>query len=189
MNRLQKALIFVLALIFAVSGIAAAQIYWTRNIQHGFTVIGIDAELLEPSFDGYDQQIITTQLTNDEVMVVIIAENFHVVWLDVSWTSLAEGLTAEISGQYYDVYWHCIGMIEGTHTYEKHFDPIGESFQINEKTTVDKTQMMWTQIDYPSGDADSNHGYCLVVSFAWDTELVTIPGDYTIDILFQMGFV
>jgi len=32
-------------------------------------------------------------------------------------------------------------------------------------------------------------GGLLMITFAFDTEAVTVPGSYTVDLLFQMGFV
>lgn len=184
MSRIKKALVFILALLFATLGPTLALIYWQRTIQHNITVIGIDAELLQGNFDGYDQKITATNLTDDKVSVVILAENFYEVWLNVSWTSEAEGLAAEITGQYYDVHWKWVGYPAES------FEPMDVPFQINntESCLVDKTKMMLVDLVQGSGAA-GNHGYCLVVSFVWDTELVTTPGDYTVDILFQMGFV
>jgi len=186
MSRTKKALVFILALLFATTGITLGLVYWSRTIQHSITVIGIDAELLQGNFDGYDQKIVAENLVDGKVSVVIIAENFYEIWLNVSWTSQAEGLDADITGQYYDVYW-------GWSTSQGNvpiFTPLATPFTIinTESCVVEKAQMMLVDLT-KTPNSSGNHGYCLVVSFVWDTELVTIPGDYTVDILFQMGFV
>ena len=162
MSRTKKALVFILALLFAVLGPALAFNYWSRTIQHNITVIGIEAELLEASFNGYDQKIVATQLTNDMVAVVIYQENFNDIWLNVSWTSAAVGLDAEIIGQYYDVFW-------GWSTSDGNvpiFIPFATPFTINntESFVVDKSKMMLVELTKAIGD-NGNHGYCLVVSF------------------------
>ena len=184
MSRTKKALIFILALLFATLGPALALNYWSRTIQHSVTVIGIIAELYQPNFDGYAQQIVAADLVDDKIALTILDENFYNIWLNVSWTSNAEGLAIDITGQYFDVFWYHSGNPGGV----QHFDPVGTPFQFDNGTgqTIDKTKMMWN----PIVEADDPiHGGCLVLSFAFDTELVTTPGDYTVDLLFEMGFV
>lgn len=185
MNRTKKALVLILALLFTTCGVTLAFIYWQRTIQHNILVHGIKAELYQPNFTGYTQQIIAGDLSVDnKIALAIIAENFYNVWLNVTFTSNATGLATNITGQYYDVYWYHSGNPGGV----KHFDPIGVPFQFDNGTSqiLNKTMMMWT----PIVEAENPiHGGCLVLNFAFDTELVTTPGEYTIDLLFQMGFV
>jgi len=138
-------------------------------------VTGIDAELLGPDYDSYAAKTIATSLSDDKVALTIYAENFYEVWLDITATSAAEGLVVTATGQYYEVWWQSI--IEGQ------FLPVGDSFDVMGYHVVDKTQMMW---DVPS---TTTIGGCMVITFVFNTELVTVPGDYTVDLLFQMGFV
>lgn len=186
MNRIKKLLIFIAALLFATA-LVGAKIYWTRNIQHTINVVGVEAELIEPGCEGYDQKIVTTQLIDDKVGLVIVQENFYDLWLNISWTSDAEDLACEMTGQYYDVYWHWHSPEIG-HT--PVFTPLDTPFIISntESIVIDKTKMMLVPLTKPSY-ADGSHGYCLVIHFNWDTEFILLPGDYTINILFQMGFV
>ena len=184
MNKTKKALVFILALLFATLGPALALTYWQRSITHNLLVHGIIAELYQPNFDGYALQIVATDLSStDEIALTILDENFYNVWLNVTWTSNAEGLEVNITGQYYDVFWYRSGNPGGV----QHFDPVGVPFQFDNGVSqiVDKAAMMWTPIVEAS---DPVHGGCLILEFQWDTELVTTPGDYTVDILFEMGF-
>lgn len=182
LSRIKKLLVFIVALFFAV-GLIGAEIYWTRNIQHNINIIGIAAELIEPTFEGYDQKLVTTQLHDGKIAVVIIAEDFYDIYLNVSWTCDAEGIAIDVRGQYYELYWFW-NNAQGKHI--PMFSPLDTPFIINnaEAWVVDKSKMMLVDITKPSA-ADSNHGYCLVVSLVWDAHLVTLPGNYTIDILFQ----
>jgi hypothetical protein len=86
----------------------------------------------------------------------------------LTWTSDAEGLNVTATGQYF----HCydktgIGWV---------MEPVGGSFEINGYNVIDKTKMMY------------GNGYCMVATFIFDTEAVISPGDYTVNLLFEMGF-
>lgn len=185
MSRTKKALVFILALLFATCGPTLAFVYWQRTIQHNMVVHGIKAELYQPNFNGYTQQIVAEDLSVDnKIALAIIDENFYNIWLNVTFTSNATDLAINITGQYYDIYWRYDGNPGGV----KYFGPIGTPFQFDNGTSqvINKTMMMWI----PIVEADVPvHGGCLVLNFAFDTELVTTPGDYTVDLLFQMGFV
>lgn len=162
--------------ILAVSTFAyAATIYWSRTIQHSVTILGIEAELLKPTYDDYRLKNVATQLTDSKVVLTIYAENFYEIWLNITWTSGAEGLAVTASGEYVDVFWHA-GDQRG------HVDPIGDPFDVTGYHVIDKTKMMYA---YPEG---ATWGHGLLVTFTFDTEQVTIPGDYTVDLLFEMGF-
>ena len=184
MSRTKKALVFILALLFATLGPALALTYWSRTIQHSFTVVGINAELYQPNFDGYSQQIIAADLVDDKIALTILDENFYNIWLNVSWTSNAEGLEVNITAEYFECYWRRDGNPGGV----QYFGPVGTPFQFDNGVSqiVDKAAMMWTPIVEVS---DPVHGGCLVLDFAFDIELVITPGDYTVDLLFEMGFV
>jgi len=170
----KKTLAAVLAIFVVVAsfGAYAGKIYWERQIQHNFKVVGIDAELLQPSLDGLKNKVVATSLDgNNKVALSIYAENFYDIALNVTWTSNAEGLNVSATGQYFRWY-----IPQSSWTLE----PQGSAFQIplNTQYVVDKAKMMW-----------SSAGYAMILTFTFDTEGVTVPGDYTVGLLFQMGFV
>jgi hypothetical protein len=170
----KKTLAAVLTIIVALASFAAygAHVYWQRQIQHSFKVVGIDAELLIPSLDGLKNKVVATSLDgNNKVALSIYAENFYDIALNVTWTSNAEGLNVSATGQYFRWY-----IPQSTWTLE----PQGSAFQIplNTQYVVDKAKMMW-----------SATGYAMIITFNFNTEGVLTPGDYTVDLAFQMGFV
>lgn len=166
-NR-KKVLIFTLVLCLLAVGTVAAQIYWNRTITHEINVYGIDAELLVPDVYGYLDKIVATSLTNGKVALVIYAENFYDIWLNITFTSAAQGLNVYAVGQYYKL----------TQPGPFSFDPDGPTFDIMGYHVIDKTRVMY-----------GNPGGALVVAFTFDTELVTVPGAYQVNLRFEMGFV
>jgi len=166
----------MLALLFATSGPTLALIYWQRSIQYHFTVVGIDAELLQLGWVAYTSKTVATSLDVDNrVSLTIYAENFYNVWLNLTWSSAAEDLVVDATGQYYLVYEDGGGLW--------HYEAQGDSFSIMGYNVVDKTRMMWS----PSTKTKPAGGL-LMITFGFDTELVTIAGEYTVELLFQMGF-
>jgi hypothetical protein len=98
-----------------------------------------------------------------------------------------------ITGQYYEAYLSREG-IGPAYPWTQHFDPVGSTFQVsvNASYVVDKTKMMYSAIIVPLPYDNvwvSNYGHCLVLTFNFDTELVTDPADYAVSLLFEMGFV
>jgi len=191
-TRLKKLCVFIVALLVAVAGVSAgAYIYWSRTIQYNFKVIGISADLLVPTFDGYDQKLEASNLTDGKVALVILTENFHNIWLNVSYTSNATGLNITITHQYYKVYWLPSGSV-GIGWY-KRFEPLNNTVYNdtpNQPFIVDKTKMTYVPLQkgYPDDPAPKNYGYCLIVTFTFDTEYITTPGNYGANLKFDMGF-
>lgn len=185
----KKLVIAVSALLVTLLiGSALAVIYWQRQLTYNFKVVGIEAELLEPTKNGYLGKIVAENLTVDnQVAVVIYNENFNNVWLNVTVTSDATGLACEITGQYWMIYDYFGGI---SHAW--YFEAVGDSFSFENGTSqvMDKTQMMWhyPQLSQVAGE-NGPPEYCLVVSFVWDTELVVVPNNYVATMTFQMGFV
>ena len=173
----KKTYALVAALIVALSllGVVIAKIYWTRSLTRSLTVIGIEAELLQPDAISYRDKVVATELVGDKVFLTIYAENFYNVWLNLTWTTDAEGLDVNVEGQYFRV------LLQGGNY---NLEYLGDPFDCEGYNVVDKTQMMW---NFP--DANVLDAYGLELRFEFDTELVTTPGDYTCDLTFEMGFV
>jgi hypothetical protein len=166
-NR-KKILLYAFLMCLLTVGTVAAQIYWSRTIVHEINVYGINAELLKPDVHGYLDKYVATSLYGGQVALVINAENFYDVWLNVTFSSAAAGLQVHATGQYY-----LCSAWTGPFT----FDPQGSTFDVTGYHVIDKTKMMYA------------NGGALVISFAFDTELVTLPGSYTVNLRFEMGFV
>lgn len=161
----RKALVIgLILLLLGFIGGTIAKVFWTQTIHHNLDVIGIEADLLVPTVDGFLTKAHATDLTNNKVGLTIYAENFYDIWLNITFTSDAEGLAVTASGQYYQM--------QGIQNV-----PMGSPFDIMGYHVIDKTQMMY-----------ATNGW-LIVTFTFDTELVTTPGAYSADLLFQMGFV
>ena len=162
--------------VLAVSCVAyAAHVYWSRSLTKQITVIGIDAELLKPDGISYLNKVKATALVDDKVFVTIYAENFEVIWLNCTWISDAVGLNVDVQGLYVSIE-YAGGVYQ--------VNPVGSSFDAEGYHTVNKTLMMYKT----PGAAILGCG-ALQLTFTFDTELVTTPGDYSVDMLFQMGFV
>jgi hypothetical protein len=175
MGKIKKLLIFVLALFFAVAGVYGyTTVYWHRTISHPIKIIGIDADLLQPTVDGHTGKLVATDLDgNGKIAFTIYQENYYEVWLNISLTTDCPGLVfGAVTGQYY----HCY-MSSGYGYYE----PFGDSFAITPNTmqVIDKLHSMW---------GSANDGYMLEIQIVWDTELCTTMGEFTADILFNAGF-
>jgi hypothetical protein len=169
-----------------------AIIYFSRTLSHNFSVIGIQGELLVPTFGGYIGKVIASGLTDGKVALVIYKENFYNIWLNVSTYSDAVGLNLTISGQTWKAY-YIGGSNPMTDPAQPYFEPVGSSFSFVNGTSqvVDKARMMWK---YPQTDTSGSSKpgppeYCLVLTFNFDTELVLVPGNYSSQMKFQMGFV
>lgn len=177
--------------IVAISGVSAV-IYFNRTLHHGFSVIGITADILNPGFDGYDLKQVAGDLTNNQVSLTIYSENFYNIWLNLTYTTNATGLRLNVTAQYYQVYWHTTNVNLG---WTKMFVPLESPFEITLGTpyTVNKTLMMYSPLVKPNlspgNGGDSNTGYCMVLSFVYDTEFITVPGNYDSALLFELGFV
>jgi len=193
MNVNKKIASIALVSLLLASCIAAyAIVYFQRTITHNFSVIGIQGELLVPTFGGYIGKVIASGLTDGKVALVIYKENFYNIWLNVSTYSDAVGLNLTIQGQYWKAYW-VGGSNPMTDPAQPYFEPVGSSFSFVNGTSqvVDKTKMMWKypQTDTSGASKPGPPEYCLVLSFNFDTELVLVPGNYSASMKFQMGFV
>lgn len=164
-HRKLVAVVLCMVLVSSV-GSAFAAIYWTRTIRHGISVTGISAELLGTTRDHYVGKVPATDLINNQVRFTIYAENFYNIWLNITFTSDAEGLVVDATGQYqhYD-------------SSSWVFSNVGSPIVLNGYTVIDKTQVMYAT----SGS--------LLISFSFNTEGVTLPGNYNVDLLFQAGYV
>ena len=175
--------ILLLALVVAASllTVVAAQIYWERTINYNFEVIGVEAVLVPKTYDGYRLKTVATALdSNRQIILTVISENFEDLWLNITQTCNCTGLVVTAQGQYVDVYW--TGPSTGT------IALVGSPFDVFGYHVVDKTKMMWKN---PGNTVvvPQPHGYGLLISFNFDTELVTLPGNYQSSLKFQMGFV
>lgn len=173
-----RKLVILALVILALGSIsyAVARIYWSRTITYSFSVYGIDAELLVPTGDGYHNKAIATALdANNRISLTIIAENFYNIWLNITWTSNSQGLAVAATGQYWTYYYSHLAA-------NPEYNPTGSPFDVLGYHVIDKTQMMY------HGGFDVNGGL-LMITFSFDTELVTIPGSYQAHLLFEMGFV
>jgi len=181
MNKKKLIAVFLLSTIL-LTGLAYAFIYWTRCLTHQFSVVGIKADLIQPTFNGYINKIIASDLTNDKIGLIIEKENFYNIWLNITVTAQAPGLVVTMQGQYYNVRYEWGGL-----SWTEVFVPNGAPFTLTNHTayTVDKTQMMYVPISAGGGET----GHMLVLTLNYDTELVLEPGDYTSTMLFEMGFV
>mgnify|MGYP001485340122 CR=1 FL=1 len=173
----KKTLALVAALIVALSllTVVVAKIYWTRTLTHEFTVIGIEGELLRPTGPDYANKVVATSLVNNKVFVTIYAENFYNIWLNCSWSSDAVGLDVNVEGQYVEILY-----VSGEFTVAN----VGSPFDAEGYHTVDKTKMMWKA----PGVGVLGCG-ALQLTYEFDTEGVLTPGDYSVEMLFEMGFV
>jgi len=173
----KKTLALVAALIMALSclTVVVAKIYWTRTLTHDFTVIGIEAELLKPTGNDYLNKVVATALVDYKTFVVIFAENFYNIWLNCTWTSDAVGLDVNVEGQYVSIEY-------GAGVYQ--VKTVGAPFDCEGYHEVDKTKMLWKMPDVGVLGCGA-----LQLTFDFDTEGVTTPGDYSCDMKFEMGFV
>ena len=181
MNLKKKALILLLVLVLAVTGVyGSLTVYWSRTIQgQTFRVLGISAELLNPDAISYRDKIVATSLTDNQVALTIYEENFYNLWLVLNYSTNAEGLNVSVSGQYCVYYLSTIG---STPTISN----VGSAFpMIFDNNTIDKTKMMYYA---PTKNDDPKTGGLLMLTFTVDTEFVTLPGDYNITYGFSMGF-
>jgi hypothetical protein len=170
-------LLAVLVIGSSLIAYATAHIYWTRTIEYDLgEVVGIEALLIDPTGESWHNKVQASTLNGQKkIGLTVLKENFHEIWLNLTFTSNASGLVVSASGQYYN----CV-----KHTGAAYYDanPVGSSFNIPMFTayTVDKTKMLYV--------LDDTGGY-LQITYAFDTELVTSPGHYTANLSFEMGFV
>lgn len=149
-------------------------IFWSRTIHHPLTVIGINAEILKNTALDYKNKVAALDVdTNNKVLLTIYQENFYNVWLNLTFTSTAEGLNVTCLGQYVTVDYISSNYV---------ITPTGTPFEVMGYSVVDKTKMM-----YETPDIGISGG-ALQLTFTFDTELVLNPGDHTVDLLFEMGF-
>ena len=178
----KKIYVSALVLLTLFAGVAIAKIYWQREATYNFTVLGIEAIMTEKDYDDYRNKIETSVLDpNQQVVISILAENFYTVWLNVTETSDATGLLVTATGQYVNVHW--VGPSTGT------FDLVGSPFNVMGYTTYNETEklkLMWAD---PGAGVGQPTGHGLLITFDFDTEGVTTPGDYQCTLKFQMGFV
>ncbi|MEM3700878.1 MAG: hypothetical protein QXL57_08475, partial [Candidatus Bathyarchaeia archaeon] len=174
-----------LLLIAAVSLAYAVHTYWMRTATiTGIKVIGIEAEILKANdYNAYRNKEPASLIQNGTFVgvITIFAENFEQIWLGINWTSNAEGLILNMTGQYVSYQWVNTGM-----QWQGVILPIGEAFPLSSYQVVDKTKMMYAD---PGVEPNGPIGYGLLVQITPWTEYVTVPGDYSVDVTFTMGFV
>ena len=175
MRKKILAVLTILGLVLASVAVYGAQVYWSRSLTKTITVEGIDAEILKPDGVSYKDKVKATALVNDKVFITIYAENFVALFLNVSYTTDATGLNVLCSGQYVEIQYSA-----GTYNVVN----VGSSFDSMGYHTVDKTKMWWKLPDVGVLGC-----YALQLTFTFDSELVTTPGSYDVDLLFQMGSV
>jgi len=167
----RRKLLLVLLALSTLAGVVVAKIYWSRQATYSFSVIGIEAGLLQPDIAGYRSQIeVITLSANKKIGISIFRENFYSLWLNITWSSNAVGLGVAATGTYYYFVDPGTGWT---------MSPSGDLANALGYNVVDKTKMLW----------GASYGYMLVITFAFDTEAVTSPGTYTVNLLFQLGFV
>jgi hypothetical protein len=167
MRKLVKGTLVMLLAATLITTVFAI-VYWSRTIQLHLNVVGIQAELYRPDYQGYDEQIIVTNFVNNKVCLTILLENYaHEMWLNCSLLGAPAGMTYEFIGDY-------------VHVYEKApwgYYPEGTPFDVTGYHQVDKTKMMYGM-----------PGWGLEILFSWDGG-TALPGGYDVEVLFQMGFV
>jgi len=177
----KKLLVFIVALMLAVaSAYAATTVYWTRTLPgQSFTVHGISAELFVPTAQAYHDKTVATGLTNEQVALSIYAENFYVLWLNMSYTTdCPSGLIVTVTGQYYAYYLSQSGSVPT-------ISSVGSAFpMVFSNQTIDKTKLMYYA---PTQNNDPKVGGLLMLTFAIDTEGVMLPGNYAVSYTFEMG--
>lgn len=172
-KRQKKPIVILMILLLLDSvGYAVAVTYWQRQITYNFSVVGINAEILNTGPDNYGGKAVASQLSaSNQIQLVIYQENFHSIWLNLTWTSNALGFQVSATGQYLSWYHNPYTWWEST--------PNGDVPDLMGYHVIDKTKMIWGD---PSGGA-------LLITFSFNSELVTTPGSYAVILLFQMGFV
>jgi hypothetical protein len=180
-RNVKKALVFAIALFFALAGVYAyTQIYWSRSVTMTFDVKGISAELLQCGYENYRNKVVATSLdANGQAVISIYGEQFYSLWLNTTFTSNATGLQMTMTGQYVAYQWVLDGSWQGKVT------PIGDPFDISGYHEIDKTLMMWKD---PGHEPGGPIGYGLLVTITPIFEYVTISGHYEATVTFAMGF-
>ncbi|MCJ7430373.1 hypothetical protein MUO83_04055 [Candidatus Bathyarchaeota archaeon] len=176
---IKKALIGAIAMILCFAGVyAATTVYWHREVQVAFNVVGISGELLLYGYENYRTKAVATALdVNHQATITIYSENYNAIWLNTTFVSNATGLIMNCTGQYFRVYWGSgSGVIE----------LLGQPFDISGYHVMDKTQLMWKDPGYQSGGPI---GFGLQVTIVPWLEYVTQAGYYEAHISFDMGFV
>jgi hypothetical protein len=170
-RNVKKALVFAIALFFALAGVYAyTQIYWQRTITTSIDVVGIDAECLTPTIDGFRNKIATTTLTDGKILLTVYSENFNDIWLNVTWTSNATGLVVSAVG-------------ETVHVYNKPYIDWVYELQGDPRDVMGYTVFPDKQKVYYS------NGMGMQITFSFNTEAITVPGHYAIEISLALGFV
>ena len=189
-NHRKGQFLAILAILLSIGALVAAStfVYWTKSVSHKVKVVGINASLLQPGFDNYVNKIEAADLdANNQVALAINKENFYNVWLNITQTNNAtEGnsLGVTCTGQYYQVYYDY-----GMTTWDKFFVPYNSTvFTMNMNTmqVIDKIHCMYHTPVTP--DIGGVTGYCLVLTFNFNTEGVTDPQDINVSLTFSMGF-
>lgn len=184
---LRKLIILSILLSISIVGLIAVT-YWTRTADYHFTVIGIDAYLLTPTFNGYRNHIEPHNLTNKQIGISVVDENFYNLTLRVTQTNNATGLLVNATGRYYQVWYKG----DGYNTHET-VEPLGDSFDIPLNGSVylitesEKWQIMYNDIfPPPSQGSSSEKGYMMIITFNVNTEYV-FTGDYLMTCTFELG--
>lgn len=162
-------------LLVAVSSIsvASALIFWSRQIPFQLNVKGIQASLLQDTYDGYTNHVVVTTLdANDKVLVVIDLENFNSqIWLNCTVGGAPSGLITHFVGQ-------TIHKFQSGGTWGLY--PEGSPFSLDGYNVIDKAKMQY--------DNGANGGYALELQFQWDGGSAVL-GLYNLVLNLQMGFV
>lgn len=180
----------IIAVVLSITALvfASSYVYWSRTIQYSFKVVGLNAELLIPDYADYAAQNQASNLTSsNQVALTILKENFYSIWLNITAIANTSGVVVSCTGQYY--YAQVNYGVSGEYTFVPYNSTI---FTVNMNTTqtIDKVHMMYNTPSLPTGGATvGTPGYCLVLTFSFNTELVTTPGNYGVALTFQMGFV
>lgn len=187
----KMAITVLIASIIMTTTVMATYVYWTKTLEHNIVIKGIDAGLLEPSYLGMKNKIDAVDLTvENQVALTIYAENFYEIYLNVTVTSDCEGLIVTVNGQYYEAWAEEVNDVYSL----PNFEPAGDSFNIPLNTIyeVNKSKMVWLEL--PAIDEDgvckgptTDKSGCLVLTFNFDSELITTPCNCTTHLIFEMG--
>jgi len=184
MEKAKKLMVLIAALIFASAGIAYAvsNAYWNHTLSKDITVIGITAIVTSNNYDSYRLKTETSTLdSTNKIILAVVNENYYSLWLNITYTCNGTGLVVSASAQFVTVQWQ--GPSTGSIT------PYGSTFNVMGLTTynaTEKPKLMWHD---PGTSTGMPTGYGLLISFSFNTEAVTIPGNYRAQIKLQMGFV
>jgi len=189
-KRKTRALASLVVIIACLVGVVIGSVYWTRTVNLKFSTIGINAECLQWNFaagvntawSNYQSKNIATSLDSENKLVIVIfAENFHAIWLSSSvsgnW-SVSNPIPFNITASYVSYQWNA-GSGEPSIT-------VGTAFHIGPGNfTVDKSKMMWQPIVNSVG---SPIGGGLLLQVTPLTGEYTAPGNWLANIILSLGY-